>query len=102
MVLRFDILYGTNAVWDVWDMLVVWYTEKTPYVVWYGWRHGTGNTQYGAWYGKYTVCGMVREIHSMWHGTLAVWYDGTVSWIYYMAKFAWWYGMFLYIRSVRL
>ena len=23
-------------------------------------------------------------------------------WMYYMAKFAWWYGMFQYIRSVRV
>ena len=36
----------------------------------------------------------------MWYGTLAVWYDGTVSGIYYIAKFAWWYGTFQYIRSV--
>ena len=36
----------------------------------------------------------------MWYGKLAVSYDGTVSWIYYMAKFAWWHGMFQYIRSV--
>ena len=51
------------------------------------------------WYG--IVGGMVREKHSMWYRTLAVWYDGTVSWICYMAKFAW-YGMFQYIRSVRV
>ena len=60
-------------------------------------------------YGKSTVCGMmvcvgamVREKCSMWHGTLAVWHDGTVSWIYYMAKFAWWYGMFQFIRPNRV
>ena len=46
-------------------------------------------------YGKNTVRmwydgivgGMVRERHSMWYGMLAVWYDGAVSWIYYMANF---------------
>ena len=45
------------------------------------------------------VGGMVREKHGMWYGTLAVWYDGTVSWIYYMAKhrmcvvwYCWRYG----------
>ena len=57
---------------------------------------------------KTTVCGMVcvdgmaREKHSIWYGTFAVWYHGSMSWMYYMAKFAWWYGMFQYIRSVRV
>ena len=65
------------------------------------------------WYGIYMgkapyicgmVCvgGMVREKHSMWYGTLAVWYDGTVPLIYQTAKFPWWYGMFQYIKSVRV
>ena len=53
------------------------------------------------WYGN-IVGGMVWKKHSMWYGTLAVWYDGTVSWVYCMAKFAWWFGMFQYIRSVRV
>ena len=48
------------------------------------------------------VDGMGREKHSIWYGTFAVWYHGTMSWMYYMAKFAWWYGMFQYIRSVRV
>ena len=34
-------------------------------------------------------------------GTFAVWYHGTMSWMYYIAKFAWWYGMFQYKRSVK-
>ena len=29
----------------------------------------------------------------MWYGTLAVSYDGTVSWIYYMGKHRMWYGI---------
>ena len=75
-------------------MLVVWYMGKTPYVVWCYWRSGTIvrchcysiwlNT-ICMWYG--VVGGIVRGKHSMWYGTLAVWYDGTVSWIYYLAKF---------------
>ena len=48
------------------------------------------------------VDGMGREKHSIWYGTFAVWYHGTMSWMYYMAKFAWWYGMLQYIRSVRV
>ena len=50
------------------------------------------------------VDGMVREKQSIWYGTFAVWYDGTMSWMSYkyMAKFAWWYGMFQYIRPVRV
>ena len=32
------------------------------------------------------VDGMVREKHSIWYGTFAVWYHGTVSWMNYMAK----------------
>ena len=52
--------------------------------------------------GMVCVDGMGREKHSIWYGTFAVWYHGTMSWMYYMAKFAWWYGMFQYIRSVRV
>ena len=58
--------------------------------------------------GENTVCGMVfvdgmiREKHSIWYGTFAVWYHGTVSWMYYKAKPAWWCGMFQYVRSVRV
>ena len=52
-------------------------------------------------YGILAVCGTGKtEYIYMWYGKLAVSYDGTVSWIYYMAKFAWWHGMFQYIRSV--
>ena len=80
-----SILYGTNTEWDM------------GYVD-------------GMVYGKNTlpVCGMVcvdcmvREKHSIWYGTFAVWYHGTVSWVYYVAKFAWWYGMFQYIKFVRV
>ena len=52
-ILRFDILYGKNTVWDMWDnnMLVVWYMGKAPYVVWY---------VLSVWYGKNTVYGVVR------------------------------------------
>ena len=59
-------------------------------------------------YGKNTVSGMVcvdgmgRAKHSIWYGTFAVWYHGTVSWMYYIANFAWWYSMFQHIRSVRV
>ena len=64
-----------------------------------------GKTRYGiygiCWYGlwkKHRTCygivgGMVREKHSMWYGTLAVCYDGTVSWIYSMTKHRMWYGI---------
>ena len=38
----------------------------------------------------------------MWYDVLVVCYDVTVWWMCYMAKFAWWYGMFQYIRSVRV
>jgi len=67
-----------------------------------------GGMVYGDIYGKTTVCGMVcvdgmvREKHSIWYGTFVVWYHGAMSWMYYMAKFALWYGMFQYIRSVRV
>ena len=80
------------------------------YTIWN--KHGMGYgicSWYSIWeYGKTTVCGMDcvdgmgREKHSIWYGTFAVWYHGTMSWMYYMAKFAWWYGMFQYIRSVRV
>ena len=63
--IRFDILYGKNAVYDIWDKLVIWYMGKTPYVVWYCWRYGTGKTQYVVWY----VGGMVR-----WHGVVDILY----------------------------
>ena len=73
----------------------------------YGICWGYAIWEYGIWqYGKATVCGMVcvdgmvREKHSTWYGTFAVWYHGTTSRMYYMAKFAWWYGTFQYIRSV--
>ena len=62
----------------------------------------------GIVYGKNTVCGMVcvdgmvREKHSIRYGMFAVWYHGTVLWVYYMAKFAWWYSVFQYIRPVRV
>ena len=39
------------------------------------------------------VGGMIREKHSIWYGTLAVWYDGTVSWIYDMTIHRMWYGI---------
>ena len=55
--------------WDN-DMLEVWYMRKTPYVVWY---------VLTVWYEKK---------HSIWYGTFSVWHHGTVSWMYYMAKFA--------------
>ena len=68
----------------MWYMLVVWYNMgKTPYVVWY-------------------VGGMVREKHRIRYGMLAVWHDGTVSWMYSMAKFALWYDMVQYMRSVKV
>ena len=63
-------------------MVVVWYLGKTLYVVWY---------VLTVWYGNST---------SIWYGTFAVWYLGTMPWMYYMAKFAWCYGMFQYVRSV--
>ena len=73
----------------------------------YGNMGYVGGMVYLVWeYGRTTVCGMVcvdgmvREKHSIWYGTFAVWYHGTMSWMYYMAKFAWWYGMFQCIRSV--
>ena len=68
------------------------------YICWYGIRE----------YGKTTECGMVcvdgmrGEKHSIWYVTFVVWYHGTMSWMYFMAKFAWWFGMFQYIRSVRV
>ena len=56
------------------------------HTMWYGtcWHYGTGKTQYMVRH----VCGMVP------------WYD--VVHVFYMAKFAWWYGMFQYKRSVRV
>ena len=64
---------------------------------------------YGIWeYGNTTVCGMVcvdgfgRVKNSIWYGMFAVWYHGTMSWMYYMGKFAWWYGMLQCTRSVRV
>ena len=71
------------VVWNmgiIWDMLVVWYMGMWEnHRMWYGmcWRHGTGKTQYPG----------------IWYGMFAVWYHGTMSWMYCMAKFAWWYGM---------
>ena len=72
----------------IWDMLVVWYKGKTSYQV----------------CGMVCVDGMVREntVPGICYGTFAVWYHVTVSWVYYMAKFTWWYGMFQYIRPVRV
>ena len=62
---------GTNTVWTmllVWDIMLGWYI-----------------------YGKITVCGMVcddgmvRGKHSIWYGTFAVWYHGTVLlWVYFI------------------
>ena len=81
--------YGICWWYCIWEYGICWW-----YVIWE--------------YGRTTVCGMVcvdgmvREKHSIWYGTFAVWYHGTMSWMYYMAKFAWWYGMFQYIRSVRV
>ena len=63
-------------------MLVVWYIYgnmgEPPYLV----------------CGVVCVDGMVREKHSIWFGTFAVWYPGTMSWIFFTAKFTWGYGMF--------
>ena len=63
--LKYCTRYGINTV--VWDM---------GYVT-------------GMVYGKNTVLcgmvcvdGMVREKHSIWYGTFAVWFHGTVSWMY--------------------
>ena len=42
--------------YGIWDMLVVRYMGKTPYVVWYYWRYDTGKAQYVVRY----VGGMVR------------------------------------------
>ena len=67
-----DIILNKHGM-GIWDMLVAWYNM-----------------------GKNTVCGMVyvdgmvREKHSIWYGTFVVWYHGTVSWMYSMAKLAWW------------
>ena len=36
------------------------------------------------WYGIY----MGKTRSGMWYGMLVAWYDGTVSWMYYMAKYA--------------
>ena len=64
-------------------MLVVWYTGYDGMV-----------------YGKTIVCGMVcvdgmvREKHSVWYSKM--------SWMYDTSKFAWWYGIFQYIRSGRV
>ena len=58
--------------------------------------------------GKTTVCGMVCVDGIMVrgnthiYGMVALWYHGTMSGVYYMAKFAWWYSMFQYIRPVRV
>ena len=78
------------------------------YTIWN--EHGMGYVicwWYGIWaYGKTTVCGMVciygvgRENHSIWYGAFAVWDNSTISWMYSMATFAWWYGMCQYIKSV--
>ena len=51
------------------NRLVVWYMGKTPYIC-----------------GTVCVDGMVREKRSIWYDTLTVWYDGRVSWMYYMAN----------------
>ena len=63
----------------------------------------------GMVYGKNTVCGiicvdgMVREKHSICYGTFAVWYHGTVSWMYYMANLPGGMVCFsTYIRPVRV
>ena len=74
----------------VWYVLTVWYGENTVY--------GMVRLRYG----MVCVDGMVQEKHSIWYGTFAARYHGTVSWMYYMAKCAWWYGTFQYIRSVRV
>ena len=52
--------------------------------------------------GVVCVDGMVRGKHSLLYGTFAVWYNGTVSWMYYKANFAWCYGLFQYVRPVRV
>ena len=52
---------------------------KPPYVIWY---------VLAVWDGKNTVY--------IWQCTFAVWYHGTMSWMYYTAKFAWWYSMLQY------
>ena len=38
----------------------------------------------------------------MWYGMLVVWYDGTVSWIYYMAKLVVWYVSVYKVREGRI
>ena len=48
-----------GGIYSVWEKHRIWY------VVWYWWRYGTG---------KYS---------SVRYDTLAVWYDGTVSGIYF-------------------
>ena len=72
-------------------------------VCWYGMM-----VRFDTLYGKIKVCYMVCwwygiwEKQGMWYGVLVVWYDGTMWWMYYMAKLARWYGMFQYIRGVRV
>ena len=36
----------------------------------------------------------------MCYGMFVVWYEGTVSGMYSLTNFAWWYGILQYIRSV--
>ena len=82
---------------------------RTRYQVW----NKNGGMGYGIcwWYGiigkipcgSLCVDGIIRGKHSIWYSTFSVWYYGTVSSMYYMAKFAWGYGMCQYsIRSVRV
>ena len=62
-----------NSVWDMGyvDGMVYGNMGKPQYVVWY---------VLTVWYGK---------TDSILYGTFAVWYYGTMSWMHYMAKFAW-------------
>ena len=76
--------YGIYGIYICW--CYIWYMGRTPYIL----------------CDMVCVDGMAREKYCLWYGTFAVWYHGTVSWMCYMAKFAWWYGMFQYIRSVRV
>ena len=74
--------------WYIVPCLVLWYygliycMEKTRYeiygICWWCMVYGE-NTVPGMWY--VSVGGVVREKHSIWYGTLTVWYDGTVLWI---------------------
>ena len=60
-----------------------------------------GKPQYVVWY-VLTVWHEKNTVPGIWYDTFAVRYHGTMSWMYYMAIFAWWYGILQYIRSVRV